>query len=134
MVLRTSALFPSPLEVYRFISELSIEINIFFIKFPSPLEVYRFISQFPKRNCRNYLFPSPLEVYRFISELGQLVANKFNGFRPLSRYIGLYLSKWQSGEDLTGGFRPLSRYIGLYQTMMKFLILQHLVSVPSRGI
>ena len=42
-------------------------------------------------NYKHYLlFPSPLEVYRFISEyLGRYF--KFeNGFRPLSRYIGLY--------------------------------------------
>ena len=39
--------------------------------FPSPLEVYRFISRKSKNDSsRNTAkFPSPLEVYRFISKL-----------------------------------------------------------------
>ena len=60
--------FPSPLEVYRFISYDKAFTNYKYDRFPSPLEVYRFISM--KMQVTNYTltrFPSPLEVYRFIS-------------------------------------------------------------------
>ena len=60
-------------------------------------------------------FPSPLEVYRFISKKQE---NKevYHApcFRPLSRYIGLYLTEEDFNEHLKYCFRPLSRYIGLY--------------------
>ena len=37
------------------------------------------------------MFPSPLEVYRFISLLIlKVMTARGVGFRPLSRYIGLY--------------------------------------------
>ena len=69
-----SAMFPSPLEVGRFISIdrfISGEntMTIESIKFPSPLEVDRFISYLSKRSsARSFIrFPSPLEVDRFIS-------------------------------------------------------------------
>ena len=79
-------------------------------------------------------------------------------FRPLSRYIGLYLAKTKSVFFLNS-FRPLSRYIGLYQIISvcedifedwfpsplevyRFISARYnkekdifeLVSVPSRGI
>ena len=42
------------------------------------------------------------------------VKEKKQRFRPLSRYIGLYqgMSVWHSAKSTS--FRPLSRYIGLY--------------------
>ena len=88
------ALFPSPLEVNRFISDIKIKHkergNDMF---PSPLEVSRFISTttiFYKEKTMTK-FPSPLEVYRFISlNLGQVLLALGKSFRPLSRYIGLY--------------------------------------------
>ena len=61
--------------------------------FPSPLEVYRFISNSAIDTIKTLKgrFPSPLEVYRFISllKLQELLKKNFC-FRPLSRYIGLY--------------------------------------------
>ena len=46
------------------------------IQFPSPLEVYRFISLLSDDDSKaKELFPSPLEVYRFIS-LMLSVSNK----------------------------------------------------------
>ena len=50
------------------------------------------------------VFPSPLEVDRFISK--EEVVENFNpeGFRPLSRYIGLYLNFIQSGRLPNGEF------------------------------
>ena len=60
-------------------------------EFPSPLEVYRFISKNIKHSTILLKqFPSPLEVYRFISRLEWIENNLENSFRPLSRYIGLY--------------------------------------------
>ena len=61
-------LFPSPLEVDRFISEREKGEHTM-SKFPSPLEVDRFISEEAKRIYRRKVkkFPSPLEVDRFIS-------------------------------------------------------------------
>ena len=38
-------MFPSPLEVNRFISKITITKTILFVQFPSPLEVNRFISK-----------------------------------------------------------------------------------------
>ena len=59
--------------------------------FPSPLEVYRFISVGIDGYTPWSGFPSPLEVYRFISDL-QIKKGViyYDSFRPLSRYIGLY--------------------------------------------
>ena len=59
--------------------------------FPSPREVYRFISKNLNSVTQTQnLFPSPREVYRFISnEVFSDKAEKL-GFRPLARYIGLY--------------------------------------------
>ena len=37
-----------------------------------------------------YTFPSPLEVHRFISSGYYMLNTLLKGFRPLSRYIGLY--------------------------------------------
>ena len=82
---------------------------------------------------------------------------KSKGFRPLSRWIGLYLyvgilketgqfrfrplSRWiglypffQLQRNLKNVcFRPLSRWIGLYLKNERGLILNPEVSVPSRG-
>ena len=84
--------FPSPLEVYRFISNSAIDtIKTLKGRFPSPLEVYRFISVFNSLlSFFKLLFPSPLEVYRFISIFVVHCHSCYLGFRPLSRYIGLY--------------------------------------------
>ena len=86
--------FPSPLEVNRFISQVFQKPIILTLKFPSPREVYRFISQkLLKRACLSNTFPSPLEADRFISKPKLLEREQFsNGFRPLSRNIGLYLT------------------------------------------
>ena len=60
--------FPSPLEVYRFISSTLVITKRSTSLFPSPLEVYRFISKkLASDSSIKKLFPSPLEVYRFIS-------------------------------------------------------------------
>ena len=62
------------------------------------------------------LFPSPLEVYRFISVFAhQRLTNGQPSFRPLSRYIGLYLVLLEMRLRYEKGFRPLSKLIGLYQ-------------------
>ena len=63
------------------------------VEFPSPLEVYRFISRVD--DLTKYViprFPSPLEVYRFISKRNTRTNQRSLSFRPLSRYIGLYHS------------------------------------------
>ena len=62
--------------------------------FPSPLEVYRFISRSDCEGSQREetTFPSPLEVYRFISLANVFVTSIKGCFRPLSRYIGLYQS------------------------------------------
>ena len=84
--------FPSPLEVYRFISLMLSMVCLKFkscfrplsryiglyradgfdakfkeFKFPSPPEVDRFISVEKKDPSKDPAFPSPLEVDRFIS-------------------------------------------------------------------
>ena len=60
--------FPSPLEVYRFISDsLKHDLGANTLPFPSPLEVYRFICDFKNQNGERERFPSPPEVCRFIS-------------------------------------------------------------------
>ena len=103
--------FPSPLEVYRFISKKTKSSSITQQWFPSPLEVYRFISRIKLQGCfKNHMFPSPLEVYRFISV--DIVNDTM----------------------FSGCFRPLSRYIGLYQAWNLFNNDDITVSVPSRGI
>ena len=62
-------MFPSPLEVNRFISGYIYGFIVILFQFPSPLEVYRFISM--SKQLQNIIekavFPSPLEVDRFIS-------------------------------------------------------------------
>ena len=40
-------------------------------------------------------------------------------FRPLSRYIGLYLPTYLKFKTTFGCFRPLSMYIGLYRYSIK---------------
>ena len=63
--------------------------------FPSPLEVYRFISD-DTHPCKSYTneFPSPLEVNRFISTVKDKAKTKTVSFRPLPGYIGLYPIKF----------------------------------------
>ena len=82
----------------------------------------RFISRvnYAKR-VLNYVFPSPREVDRFIS-LG-VSASSVNqwSFRPLARWIGLYLLLRTCMGIIQFSFRPLARWIGLY----------HCVSVDS---
>ena len=66
-------MFPSPLEVDRFISVGYFTNTHVAFKFPSPLEVDRFISV---ENCYAgrfaIVFPSPLEVDRFISWVSKI--------------------------------------------------------------
>lgn len=55
-------------------------------KFPSPLEVYKFISEFGLVAGVIRMFPSSLEVDRFISVIQQHLSVKMKPcFRPLSR-------------------------------------------------
>ena len=63
------SMFPSPLEVNRFISEINHDLfNTEDEALPSPFEVDRVISENPICIVMTLsLFPSPLEVYRFIS-------------------------------------------------------------------
>ena len=63
-------MFPSPLEVNRFISKRGQYNKRENGKFPSPLEVNRFISLGKRLMKLTKLFPSPLEVNRFISNQG----------------------------------------------------------------
>ena len=61
-------MFPSPLEVDRFISVGYFTNTHVAFKFPSPREVNRFISVGYFTNTHvAFKFPSPLEVNRFIS-------------------------------------------------------------------
>ena len=66
---------PSPLEVDRFISMMTITEKIDKVHFPSPPEVYRFISILGSRYTDEIKFPSPLEVDRFISNLILMMEN-----------------------------------------------------------
>ena len=60
----------SPLEVYRFISNVETLLDRTEGRFPSSLEVHRFISNVKKVYGRGYTgSPSPLEVDRFISKV-----------------------------------------------------------------
>ena len=60
--------------------------------FPSPLEVNRFMSEKPNQ-AKPYgeaLFPSPREdIVLYPNKIHRLLTGHY-GFRPLSRYIGLY--------------------------------------------
>ena len=61
--------FPSPLEVDRFISKLLRKIMYFTYLFPSPFEVNRFISDNTEiEDFKVRRFPSPFEVNRFLSQ------------------------------------------------------------------
>ena len=87
--------FPSPLEVYRFISSNKAKDELDDIDtFPSPLEVYRFISiDKSYRTVARAAFPSPLEVYRFISskdEIG-IFFKQFPSPLEVYRFISPYL-------------------------------------------
>lgn len=68
------SMFPSPLEVNRFISEINHDLfNTEDEALPSPFEVDRVISENPICIVMTLsLFPSPLEVYRFISQLAEV--------------------------------------------------------------
>ena len=58
------------------------------IEFPSPLEVYRFISLLSDDDSKaKELFPSPLEVYRFISIMENYIIEMKNGVSVPSRGI-----------------------------------------------
>ena len=131
-------------------------------EFPSPREVYRFISnlQISFRNNQQISF-RPLARYIGLYQLNKIlsVMQSF-GFRPLSRYIGLYQAwnlfnndditlfpsprevyRFISSNNIANGlvsslsFRPLARYIGLYLSgvVLKATV-KSSVSVPSRGI
>ena len=79
--------FPSPLEVYRFISSSKVQLVGGRGEFPSPREVNRFISAAPTSVVKegDTMFPSPLEVDRFISFWGLTMENFIISYRPLSR-------------------------------------------------
>ncbi len=80
-------LFPSHLEVNRFISNLMNNVCMSGRLFPSPLEVHRFISHDKSASIiksRNGS-PSPREVYRFISQVCSSSLSHRMCFRPLSR-------------------------------------------------
>lgn len=108
---------PSPLEVDRFISDHDIEVS------ENPLRyrpLVRFIGYIIEMDLELVFqkkeLPSPLEVNRFISSLTTQSRFRYSiSFRPLSRYIGLYLVLLEMRLRYEKGFRPLSKLIGLYQ-------------------
>ena len=71
----------------RFISNLWADGALLMDRvFPSPLEVDRFISKLLRKIMYfTYLFPSPFEVNRFISRNKLVVVLVPMRFRPLSR-------------------------------------------------
>ena len=81
-------------------------------------------------------FPAPLEVDRYLYQLLALVRFAWvkNGFRPLSRLIGIYTKESNEEEQGYLRFRPLSRQIGIY---IRFNLGNfngwYQVSGPSRG-
>ena len=65
---------------------------------------------------KKWKLPSPHEVNRFVSAgLDKDTFKDKYGFRPLARYIGLYLRLTIRYIAIFSCFRPLARYIGLYQ-------------------
>ena len=105
------------------------------LTFPSPLEVYRFISNARMSFGSGYYVSVPsrgIQVY--IMSKQKRMERLHARYRPLSRYIGLY--HYEQSTDLLKRqcFRPLSRQIGLYHDWCltnSFLV--YSVSVPSRG-
>ena len=76
-------MFPSPLEVDRYLYTLVHKQIILSIRFPSPLEVDNLI--YEDLETKNELFPAPLEVDRFLYTIILLNKLKTFCFRPLSR-------------------------------------------------
>ena len=57
------------------------------------------------------------------------------GFRPLSRYIGLYLARTKNIRSLLKRFpSPLEVYRFISQGCLRLYLPKNQVSVPSRGI
>ena len=94
-----------------------------------------YLDSWAEQGVSVFQFPSPLEVDRFISNQLPFSIRHTNGYRPLSRQIGLYRTLMLQARSFIRCFRPLSRYIGLY--LIKKYIYENIantVSVPSRGI
>ena len=103
--------------------------------FPSPLEVYRFISGMETKLYEFILSFRPLSRYiGLYQEFEEQVNELLKIVSVPSRGIQVYIAKSSEVKFIVMCFRPLSRYIGLYRNITFNRLICTVVSVPSRGI